>query len=91
MPTLTDRDLEIQRIAAAYGYFETDPGKLVISDLEKAFGINVPAFLPQGDRAYDPIHAAIRDGQRSVLLHMRAVATKHNNGETTKKPDTKRD
>jgi hypothetical protein len=91
MPTLTDRDLEIQRIAAAYSYFETDAGKLVISDLEKAFGINVPAFLPQDGRAYDPIHAAIRDGQRSVLLHMKAVATKHNNGESTKKPDTKRD
>ena len=91
MPTLTDRDLEIQRIAAADGYFESDPGKLVISDLEKAFGINAQAFLPQGDRPYDPIHAAIRDGQRSVLLHMKAVANKHNNGESTKKPDTKRD
>jgi hypothetical protein len=91
MPTITDRDLEIQRIAAAYSYFESDPGKLVIADLEKAFGINSPAFLPQGDRPYDPIHAAIRDGQRSVLLHMKAVANKHNNGETTKKPDPKRD
>lgn len=87
---LTDRDLEMQRTAAAYSYFETDPGKLVLADLEKAFGLNMPAFLPHDGRAFDPIHAAIRDGQRSVLLHMRAVAIKHNNGTTTKKPDTKR-
>jgi hypothetical protein len=91
MPTLTDRDLEIQRTAAAYGYFETDPGLLVIADLEKAFGINAQAFLPDSKGDFCPIRAAIRDGQRSVLLHMKAIATKHNNGETTKKPGTKRD
>jgi hypothetical protein len=87
---LTDRDIEIQRTAAAYGYFETDPGLLVIADLEKAFGINAQAFIPDSKGDFCPIRAAIRDGQRSVLLHMKAIATKHNNGKTTKKPDPKR-
>lgn len=91
MPQLTDRDLEIQRTAAAYGYFETDPGKLVIADLEKAFGINAQAFLPDSKGDFCPIRAAIRDGQRSVLLHMKAIATKYNNGKTTKKPAPQRD
>lgn len=91
MPTeLTDRDLEIQRTAAAYGYFDTEPGRLVLADLEKAFGINAQAFLPDSKGDFCPIRAAIRDGQRSVLLHMKAIAIKHNNGQTTKKPDPKR-
>ena len=43
----------------------------VIEDIESTFGTSSPAFIQMPDGNYDPIRAAIRDGQRSVLLHMK--------------------
>lgn len=74
-----DRARASQRIVNAYHVtFNGSPeGKLVLDDLTNAFGINLPAFLSTATRAgdnikYDPYYAAIRDGQRSVYLHITA-------------------
>lgn len=58
-------------------------GNLIREDLRRRFGLDMPAHLPvikaPGNEStgaimgYDPIHAAIRDGQRSVDLHIQAM------------------
>ena len=73
-----DRARHAQRTINAYHVIFSGPdGETVLNDLISAFGINIPAFLPTATRAgenikYDPYYAAIRDGQRSVYLHIRA-------------------
>jgi hypothetical protein len=69
------RAIAAQRLINAYHRtFNTPEGKLVLEDLEAKFGMSQPAFLPldKGTQglSYDPIHAAIRDGQRSIKLHI---------------------
>lgn len=65
-----------QRIVNAYHRLFNGPdGKAVLEDLRKSFGTEQPAFIPQtrGRHCeYDPLHAAIRDGQRQILLHIEA-------------------
>ncbi len=72
---MNDKAIHAQRVINAYHrVFSSEEGKLVLADLDKKFGIHMPAFLPLEKGAqglcYDPIHAAIRDGQRSVRLHI---------------------
>jgi hypothetical protein len=73
-----ERRRQHQRITNAYHrVFRNSDGKTVLDDLVASFGINIPAFLTTSTRAgesisYDPIYAAIRDGQRSVYLHISA-------------------
>lgn len=75
---------ERRRRDVIYAYkrlFSTPDGGVVLNDLNKSFGVEMPAFLPTSARVggniqYDAIYAAIRDGQRSVYQHIiNAVAS----------------
>lgn len=79
------------KTALAYGWFDIPEGQLVIADLEKAFGIHLPAFTPNTDGSYDPIRAAVRDGQRQVILHLKAMAAKSHEQSTTTKTNSRKD
>jgi hypothetical protein len=79
------------KTSLAYGWFDIPEGQLVIADLEKAFGINLPAFTPNADGSFDPIRAAVRDGQRQVILHIRAMASKSHEQSTTTKTNSRKD
>jgi hypothetical protein len=60
---------------AYHRVFKSEDGKAVLADMRAAFGLHMPAFIPQtrGRHCeYDPTHAAIRDGQRQVVLHIDA-------------------
>jgi hypothetical protein len=54
--------------------FRSPDGEIVLEDLKKAFGTNFPAYIPNGTTPgiiqYDDIYGKIRDGQRSVILHI---------------------
>ena len=54
--------------------FKSPDGEIVLEDLNKAFGTNFPAYIPNsttpGVISYDDIYGKIRDGQRSVILHI---------------------
>lgn len=72
-----EREKEHQRTVNCYHrIFNSEDGKIILSDIQKAFATELPAFvtLDKGNsvRGYDSTHAAIRDGQRSVLLHIQA-------------------
>lgn len=73
---LSDAKIKAQRLLAAYSFFNTPQGELVMADLEKAFGLNHQAFLPDANGGFCPLRAAVRDGQRGVLLHLKAAAAK---------------
>jgi hypothetical protein len=64
-----DRSRDIQRINNAYHrVFGTDEGKVVLQNLRAYFRMGRPAFERSLNHAYDPLAAALRDGQREVLL-----------------------
>lgn len=74
---LIEKAKKAQRIGNAFRrMFATEDGKLALEHIRETFGLHMPAFIPQ-ERGrhceYDPIHAAIRDGQRQVLLHIEAI------------------
>lgn len=75
----------------AYGWFNCTDGELVIADLEKAFGTNLPAFTPNADGAFDPVRAAVRDGQRQVILHLKAMAAKSHEQSNAPKAKARKD
>lgn len=69
----TDKELErqkdLQRITNAYHRtFNSEDGQIVLSNLKAYFRMNRPAFERSLTHAYDPIAAALRDGQREVVL-----------------------
>jgi hypothetical protein len=69
----TDKELErsksLQRINNAYHRaFEGEDGKLVLENLKAYFRMNRPAFERTLGRTFDPLAAAVRDGQREVVL-----------------------
>ena len=73
-----DRKRNEQRTINAYHVIFSGPdGKAVLDDLIAAFGMSHPAFISTGTTIgaaikYDPFYAAVRDGQRSVYLHIMA-------------------
>jgi hypothetical protein len=74
---LIEKAKKSQRIGNAFRrLFATEDGKIVLDHIRETFGLHMPAFIPQ-ERGrhceYDPIHAAIRDGQRQVWLHIKAI------------------
>jgi hypothetical protein len=69
----TDKELErsraIQRLTNAYHrVFGSEDGKLVVENLKAYFRMNRPAFERTLGRTFDPLAAAVRDGQREVIL-----------------------
>ena len=71
-----ERDQRIRDTVWAYKrLFETPDGKIVLEDIRKSFGIDMPAYIPTGTRPggaiqYDDIYGKLRDGQRSVWCHI---------------------
>ena len=68
-----DKELErsktLQRLANAYHrLFSSEDGKLVLDNLKAYFRMNRPAFERSLNHSYDPVAAALRDGQREVVL-----------------------
>jgi hypothetical protein len=64
-----DRSRDIQRINNAYHrVFGTEEGKAVLQNLRAYFRMDRPAFERSMTHPYDPIAAALRDGQREVIL-----------------------
>jgi hypothetical protein len=66
----------------AYKFFGSPQGELILKDLEKIFGTSSPAFIQDGQGAYCPLKAAVRDGQRSVILHLLYASAKNQRSET---------
>lgn len=66
------RERERQKTINAYHrVFANKDGLSVIEDLKRQFGTESQAFLPGYD--YSPVVAALRDGQRGVVLHIEAM------------------
>jgi hypothetical protein len=80
-----DKARKAQAVINAYHrVFATPEGALVLGDIRAALGLHMPAFIPQtrGRHCeYDAIHAAIRDGQRQVILHIEAKLTQTPDGD----------
>jgi hypothetical protein len=72
---------ELQRTINAYHRtFSGDDGKRVLEDLKAVFGFKFPVFVNNSGQ-FDTHHAAIRDGQRQVLLHIDAVMLEEAKGD----------
>lgn len=70
----------------------TPDGRIILDDLAEAFGTRMPAFLPLDGKpaVYDSHYAAIRDGQRSVTLHIEARTRAAAKGDANLEKTTKR-
>ena len=67
-----NRERERQRTINAYHrVFLGEEGKVVLEDIKRSFATDSQAFSPAQD--FNPIPAAIRDGQRGVILHIEAM------------------
>lgn len=59
---------ESRELSACYlRVFSDDDGRRVLRDLRNKFGVHRMAFKPGNHGTYDPIAAAIIDGQRHVM------------------------
>lgn len=64
-----NRAREIQRVINAYHrVFESEDGQTVLKNLRAYFRYDRPAFERSLNHPYDSHAAAIRDGQREVIL-----------------------
>jgi hypothetical protein len=64
-----ERSKSLQRINNAYHRcFDHEDGQVVLDNLRAYFRMNRPAFERTLGRPFDPIAAAVRDGQREVIL-----------------------
>ena len=63
------RERERQKTTNAYHrVFGSKEGAAVIADLKQQFATESQVFLPGYD--YNPVVAALRDGQRGVIIHI---------------------
>lgn len=68
----TEKAVRQSNVLQAYQQvFRSVEGRMVLENVEAVFGTNYPAFLPGEDREFSPLRAAIRDGQRQVVLHIK--------------------
>lgn len=67
---------EAQRLAAHYAAaVDTKSGVILLADLEKRFASDTePVFVQRPGLPYDPIEAAVREGRRQVVAHIRHIA-----------------
>lgn len=67
---------EAQRLAAHYAAaVDTKSGVILLADLEKRFASDTePVFVQRPGMSYDPIEAAVREGRRQVVAHIRHIA-----------------
>lgn len=71
-----EADLKLAKTLGAYSLFATPQGETVLADLEKVFGFSAQAYQPDSQGTFCPLRAAIRDGQRSVLLHIKSLVSR---------------
>jgi len=72
-----ERERQRRRLTGAYHrVFDSADGRAIYEDLINAFGIMHPAFIatnrPGQNIEYNDTYGKIRDGQRSVILHIDA-------------------
>jgi hypothetical protein len=85
-----DKRVAVQRTLRCFAFFNSDEGQLVLAELERAFGVNHPTFVSFDNGHFCPLRAAIRDGQRQVVLHIKSLANKtHEQDTKTKRRATK--
>ncbi len=71
--------MNIENLLATYrAVFQTDDGKLVLADLEKRFHLSASTF----ERG-DPHYSAFLEGQRSVVLTIKAMMEERGTAENT--------
>lgn len=85
MTEITQEEIEAarerQRLVNAYHrVFASADGKAVLGDLSSIFGVNAPVFI-RGASGYDPLYAAVRDGQRQVILHIANLLAEEARGD----------
>lgn len=80
-----------QRVTNAFHrVFSTADGTTVLNYLKEYFRFDKPAFQRTLTHAFDPLHAAIRDGQREVILFIEAKLAEPAKGDADiEKPETK--
>lgn len=66
------RERERQKITNAYHrVFKCKEGEMVLADIRNQFATDSQVFLPGYD--FNPVVAALRDGQRGVLIHIETM------------------
>lgn len=85
-----EREKERQRVVNAYHrVFDSEDGRIVLTNLKNYFRTNRPAYERTITNAYDPIGAALRDGQREVILFIEnKLATPASGDADVDKPKT---
>lgn len=89
-----DKKLERERknqqvINAFHRVFETPDGKLILEHLRAHAAMHIGSFRPLPGGRYDPLHAALCDGQKSMVLHIEEILTKTVVGDANiEKPQT---
>ncbi|MEI6278308.1 MAG: hypothetical protein WCQ16_02850 [Verrucomicrobiae bacterium] len=86
MSEITLEDVERARdrqrtINAYHRVFSGEDGQRVMADLKSAFGFSAPVFVAREGGGFDTHHAAVRDGQRQVLLHVDAIMEEEARGD----------
>jgi hypothetical protein len=65
-----ERKAKQQRLTNAHHrLWSSEDGKTVLDDIKRQFSTDRSAFFPIEGK-YDPINAALRDGQRSVVIYI---------------------
>ncbi len=77
---MSDEETEKRRkaanvVLAYHRTFDTKEGKAVLDHLASVFRFDLPCFTFEGGHAESHL-AAVRDGQRSVYLHIQAVLSR---------------
>jgi len=85
-----ESDKKAQRVTNAYHrVFQSEDGKIILDHLHNYFRTNRPAFQRSMHNAYDPLHAAMRDGQREVILFIEHKLAEPAVGDDFDEPKTK--
>jgi hypothetical protein len=87
-----EKRVRAEKTKFSFAFFNSPDGALVMDHLDKVFGFHAPAFLPGEQGSYDTVRAAIRDGQRQVYLHIKAMAAKsHEQNDSKTEAQVSRD
>ena len=72
-----------------YGVLNHPQGAIILRDLHVKFGTHAPTFTPDKDGHFCTHKAAIRDGQRQVILHIERCLSLATNEQPKKKSKAK--
>lgn len=75
------KEVMTREMAGAYlRTFATADGKKVLGDLRRKFGLQRLVFRPNGSGRYDYLDAALRDGERHVMIEIESALLTAGNG-----------